>query len=128
VERRLVPTASDLGARVGYSRAVRVGDNVYVAGTAPIMDGDADPPADAYAQARLCLEIAVAALAELGARAGDVVRTRGYLTSADHFEGFARAHGELFTDVRPASAVVVVAGLLDPRWLVEIEVDAVVSR
>ena len=128
MERRLVPTASDLGARVGYSRAVRVGDNVYVAGTAPIMDDDADPPADAYQQTRRCLEIAVAALAELDARPEDVVRTRVYLTSADHFEGFARAHGEVFADVRPASAVVVVAALLDPRWLVEIELDAVVSR
>jgi enamine deaminase RidA (YjgF/YER057c/UK114 family) len=127
VERRLVPTASDLGARVGYSRAVRVGENVYVAGTAPIMPDDADPPPDAYGQTRLCLEIAVAAMGELGARAEDVVRTRVYLTSAEHFEGFARAHGEVFKGVRPASAVVVVAALLDPRWLVEIELDAVVS-
>jgi enamine deaminase RidA (YjgF/YER057c/UK114 family) len=128
VERRLVPTASDLGVRVGYSRAVRVGDNVYVAGTAPIMPDDADPPPDAYGQARLCLEIAVAALAELGARPEDVVRTRVYLTSADDFEGVARAHGEVFADIRPASAVVVVAALLDPRWLVEIELDALVGR
>jgi enamine deaminase RidA (YjgF/YER057c/UK114 family) len=128
VERRLVPTASDLGARVGYSRAVRVGDNVYVAGTAPIMPDDADPPPDAYGQARLCLEIAVAALAELDARPEDVVRTRVYLTSADHFEGAARAHGEVFADVRPASAMVVVAALIDPRWLVEIELDAIVAR
>ena len=128
MERRLVPTASDLGARVGYSRAVRMGDNVYVAGTAPIMPDDADPPADAYGQARLCLEIAVAALAELDARPEDVVRTRVYLTSADHFEGAARAHGEVFADVRPASAMVVVAALIDPRWLVEIELDAIVAR
>jgi enamine deaminase RidA (YjgF/YER057c/UK114 family) len=128
VERRLVPTASDLGAQVGYSRAVRVGDNVYVAGTAPIMPDDADPPPDAYGQARRCLEIAVAALAELDARPEDVVRTRVYLTSADHFEGAARAHGEVFADVRPASAMVVVAALIDPRWLVEIELDAIVAR
>lgn len=126
--RRLVPTASDLGARVGYSRAVRAGDHVYVAGTAPIMPDDADPPPDAYGQARRCLEIVVAALAELGARPEDVVRTRVYLTSADHFEGLARAHGEVFADIRPASAVVVVAALLDPRWLVEIELDALVGR
>ena len=128
MERRLVPTASDLGTRVGYSRAVRVGGNVYVAGTAPIMPDDADPPADAYGQARLCLEIAVAALAELDARPEDVVRTRVYLTSADHFEGAARAHGEVFADVRPASAMVVVAALIDRRWLVEIELDAIVGR
>ena len=128
MERRLVPTASDLGTRVGYSRAVRVGGNVYVSGTAPIMPDDADPPADAYGQARLCLEIAVAALADLDARPEDVVRTRVYLTSADHFEGAARAHGEVFADVRPASAMVVVAALIDPRWLVEIELDAIVAR
>ena len=128
MERRHVPTASNLGTRVGYSRAVRVGDNVYVAGTAPIMPDDADPPPDAYGQARRCLEIAVAALAELDARPEDVVRTRVYLTSADHFEGAARAHGEVFADVRPASAMVVVAALIDPRWLVEIELDAFVAR
>jgi enamine deaminase RidA (YjgF/YER057c/UK114 family) len=128
VERRLVPTASDLGTRVGYSRAVRIGDTVHVAGTAPIMPDDADPPADAYGQARRCLEIIVDALAELGARPEDVVRTRMYITSADLFDGVARAHGEVFGDIRPASAALVVAALLDPRWLVEIEADAVVGR
>ena len=125
--RRLVPTASDFGERVGYSRALRAGDRVYVAGTAPVMPDDADPPADAYGQARRCLEIVVDALAELGARPEDVVRTRVYLTSADHFEGAARAHGEVFGDVRPASAMLVVAALVDPRWLVEIEADAIVG-
>jgi enamine deaminase RidA (YjgF/YER057c/UK114 family) len=91
------------------------------------MPGDADPPPDAYGQARRCLEIAVAALAELGAAPEHVVRTRLYLTSAEHFDGAARAHGEVFRDVRPATAGLVVAALLDPRWLVEIEADAVVD-
>ena len=113
---------------MGYSRAVRVGDSVHVAGTAPVMPDDADPPADAYGQARRCLEIIVDALAELGAQPEDVVRTRMYLTSPDHFEGVARAHGEVFRDSRPASAAIVVAALVDPRWLVEIEADAIVSR
>jgi enamine deaminase RidA (YjgF/YER057c/UK114 family) len=126
--RRLVPAVSSVAELVGYSRAVRVGDHVFVAGTAPIMPGDADPPADSYGQARRCLEIVVAALAELGARPEHVVRTRLYLTSEDHFEGAGRAHGEVFGDIRPATAAVVVAALIDPRWLVEIEADAIVPE
>jgi enamine deaminase RidA (YjgF/YER057c/UK114 family) len=126
--RRLVPAVSSVAGLVGYSRAVRVGDHVFVAGTAPIMPGDADPPADSYGQARRCLEIVVAALAEVGARPEHVVRTRLYLTSEDHFEGAGRAHGEVFGDIRPATAAVVVAALVDPRWLVEIETDAIVAE
>jgi enamine deaminase RidA (YjgF/YER057c/UK114 family) len=126
--RRLVPAVSSVAELVGYSRAVRVGDHVFVAGTAPIMPGDADPPTDSYRQARRCLEIVVAALAEVGARPEHVVRTRLYLTSEDHFEGAGRAHGEVFGDIRPATAAVVVAALIDPRWLVEIEADAIVPE
>jgi enamine deaminase RidA (YjgF/YER057c/UK114 family) len=127
VERRLVPAESPFAATVGYSRAVRVGPHVYVAGTAPIMPDGAEPPTDAYGQARRCLEIVVAALGEVGASAADVVRTRAFVTSADDWEEIGRAHGEFFRDVRPASTMVVVAGLLDPRWRVEIEADAVVE-
>jgi enamine deaminase RidA (YjgF/YER057c/UK114 family) len=125
VERQLVPAESPFAATTGYSRAVRVGPHVYVAGTAPIMPDGADPPADAFTQTRRCLEIVVAALAELGARPEHVVRTRAYLTSAEIWEEVGRAHGEVFGDVRPACAFVVVAGLLDPRWHVEIEADAI---
>lgn len=124
--RRLVPAVSDVADVVAYSRAVRVGPHVYVAGTAPIMPDDADPPHDAYGQARRCLDIVVAALAELGAGPEHVVRTRIYLTAAEHLAGVARAHREVFADVRPATAAVVVAALVDPRWLVEIEADAIV--
>jgi len=98
-----------------------------MAGTAPIMPNDADPPPDSYGQARRCLEIIVDALAELGARPEDVVRTRLYLTSREHFDGVARAHGEVFGDVRPVTAAIVVAALIDPRWLVEIEADGIVA-
>jgi enamine deaminase RidA (YjgF/YER057c/UK114 family) len=112
---------------VGYSRAVAVGAHVYVAGTAPVMHDDVDPPADAYGQARRCLEIMVAALAELGAGPRDVVRTRIFLTRAEDIADVGRAHGEVFAEVRPATSAVVVAGLLDPRWLVEIEADAIVA-
>ncbi|MEP6977063.1 MAG: RidA family protein [Thermoleophilia bacterium] len=127
MERQLVPAESPFAATVGYSRALRVGPHVYVAGTAPIMPNDADPPADAYGQAKRCLEIVVAALDELGAKPEHVVRTRAYLTAADDWQQVGRAHGEVFADVRPASAMIVVAGLLDPRWRVEIEADAFVD-
>jgi enamine deaminase RidA (YjgF/YER057c/UK114 family) len=113
-----------MAATVGYSRAVRVGDMVFVAGTAPVMPDGSDLPADPYAQALRCLEIIVTALAELGAGAEHVVRTRVFLTNAADWPEVGRAHGEVFGDVRPASTMVVTS-LLDPRWLVEIEADAV---
>jgi enamine deaminase RidA (YjgF/YER057c/UK114 family) len=126
MERRLVPAESPMAATVGYSRAVRVGPHVHVAGTAPIMPGEAEPPSDAYAQTRRCLEIIVSALEELGARPEHVVRTRAYLVEASDWKEVGRAHGEIFGSVRPASAFVVVRGLLDPRWRVELEADALV--
>jgi enamine deaminase RidA (YjgF/YER057c/UK114 family) len=126
VDRRIVEAVSPMAATVGYSRAVRVGDVVSVAGTAPVMPDDADPPPDPYGQARRCLEIIVASLAELGAGPDHVVRTRVYLTRAEDWPEVGRAHGEVFGSVRPASTMVV-ASLLDPKWLVEIEADAIVA-
>jgi enamine deaminase RidA (YjgF/YER057c/UK114 family) len=127
VERRLVSSGSPYERIVGFSRAVRIGDRVFVAGTAPVMPDGADPPSDAYAQAKRCLEIIEAALAEAGATLAHVVRTRTYLVDPAHFDGYARAHGEAFADVRPANTTVV-AQLLDPRWLLEIEAEAVVPE
>jgi enamine deaminase RidA (YjgF/YER057c/UK114 family) len=124
VERRLIPGHSPYEPVVGYSRAVVSGAYVYVSGTAPI-PRDGDPPDGAYEQTRLCLEIVGGALDEAGAGFADVVRTRIYLTDADDWEEVARAHGEVFAEIRPASTAVVVKGLLDPRWRVEIEADAV---
>ena len=118
---------SPFAEAAGYSRVVRVGQHAFVAGTAPIMREDADPPADAYGQTHRCLEIAIAALAEAGAAAADVVRTRIMLTRAEDFPEIARAHGEVFRDIRPVNTSYVVAALLDPRWLLEIELEAVVS-
>lgn len=123
-----MPADSPFAPTVGYSRAVRVGTQIHVSGTAAVMPDGAPPPADAYAQARRCLDIIVAALAELGARPEDVVRTRVYITSGDHWEAVGRAHGEVFGDVRPASAMLVITGMIDPRFLVEIEADAVVPE
>jgi enamine deaminase RidA (YjgF/YER057c/UK114 family) len=110
---------------MGYCRAVRVDDRVFVAGTAPSWpDGHVDP--DAETQARRCLEIIGAALAEAGASFADVVRTRVYLVDANDFDAVARAHGEVFAAIRPANTTLVVAALLNPAWKMEIEVDAVI--
>ena len=122
MDRQLVPAISPQAATVGYSRAVREGRFVYVAGTAPV-GCDSDDP---YEQAKRCLEIIARALAELGAAPEHVVRTRVYLVDAADWEAVGRAHGEVFGEIRPASAMLVVAGLLDPAWKVEIEADAVV--
>ena len=104
-----------------------MGPHVHVAGTAPIMPGEADPPSDPYAQAKRCLEIIASALEEVGAGPEHVVRTRIYLTNADDWKKVGRAHGEVFRDIRPVNTSYVVAALLDPRWLLEIELEAVVS-
>ena len=127
MSRTIVPAVSPQAATVGYSRAVREGSHVHVAGTAAIYPDGVDTPADAYAQAKRCLAIVVDALAEVGATPADVVRTRVYLVDASDWEEIGRAHGEVFADILPATAFVVVAGLLDPRWLVEIEAEAIVS-
>jgi enamine deaminase RidA (YjgF/YER057c/UK114 family) len=126
IERVRVSSGSPYEAVVGFSRAVRVGDRVLVAGTAPVWpDGSVDP--DPGAQARRCLEIIATALAEVGASPADVVRTRMYLLDAADLDEVAAAHGEVFGEVRPVATAVVVAGLLDPAWKVEIEAEAIVD-
>jgi enamine deaminase RidA (YjgF/YER057c/UK114 family) len=127
MERRLVSSGSPYERTVGFSRAVRVGGRVFVAGTAPIMPDGAEPPPDAYGQTKRCLEIIEAALEEAGASLADVVRTRIYLVSVDDFEEAGRAHGEAFRDIRPANTTLAVREFVDPRWLVELEADAVVA-
>jgi enamine deaminase RidA (YjgF/YER057c/UK114 family) len=125
-ERQRISSGSEFEDRIGFSRAVRVGDRVVVSGTAPIWpDGSCDP--DPEAQARRCLEIILAALREAGAGPEHVVRTRMYVTDRADGEAVGRAHAEAFGDVRPAATMVVVTGLLDPRWKVEIEAEALVG-
>jgi enamine deaminase RidA (YjgF/YER057c/UK114 family) len=125
MERQLISSGAAFEERVGYSRAVRVDDRVWVSGTAPIMPGDADPPTGAYEQARVCLEIIGRALVEAGGSLDDVVRTRIYVTSVDDIDAVGRAHGEAFATARPATTGIVTA-LLDARWRVEIEAEAVI--
>jgi enamine deaminase RidA (YjgF/YER057c/UK114 family) len=124
VQRQRVSSGNPLEQSVGYSRAVRVGDRVVVSGTVAVWpDGPVDP--DAGAQARRALTIIGTALAEVGASFADVVRTRIFLTDAADFDAVAAAHGAAFGEVRPACTAVVVAALLDERWKVEIEAEAV---
>jgi enamine deaminase RidA (YjgF/YER057c/UK114 family) len=125
MDKQLISSGAAFEQRVGYSRAVRVGDRVWVSGTAPIMPADADPPTGAYEQAVVCLAIIERALAEAGSSLDQVVRTRIYVTDAAHIDDVGRAHGEAFRTARPANTGIV-TGLLDPRWLVEIEAEAVI--
>ena len=124
-DREQALSGSPFEATIGFARAVRVGDRIVVSGTAPVWpDGSCDP--DPEIQARRCLEIIVDALAQLGAGPETVIRTRMFITDASHADAVSRAHGAVFGEIRPASTMVVVAALLDPRWCVEIEAEAVV--
>ncbi len=123
-DRRRISSDSPFEPVIGFSRALRVGDRVMVSGTGPVLPGGGCPDG-AGAQARRCFEIIVAALAEAGASLGDVVRTRMFITSAEDSGAVGAIHGELLGHVRPAATMVVVAGLLDPAWKVEIEAEAV---
>ena len=124
--RQSVTSASPYEPVVGFSRAVRVGRFVAVAGTAPIgPDGRTVGVGDPAAQMRRCIEVARDALQQLGCSLADVVRTRTYLTRIEDWEAVGRVHGEFFRDVRPASTLLRVAGLIDPDWRVEFELDAV---
>jgi enamine deaminase RidA (YjgF/YER057c/UK114 family) len=124
MERRLVSSGSPYEPTIGFSRAVRDGRHVFVAGTCAVMPDGAEPPPDAYGQAKRCLEIIVAALEQAGAAPSDVVRTRTFLRDVNDADEAGRAHGEVFGEIRPASTMLVVSGFLDPRWVVEIEADA----
>lgn len=128
MERRRIAGHAPMEPVVGYSRAVVAGHHVYVSGTAPIPADGSEPPESVYEQTRLCLEIILGALEQAGARPEDVVRTRMYAVDKDSFEEIGRAHGEVFGEIRPASAWIGVSHLGDPRWRVEIEADAVVGE
>jgi enamine deaminase RidA (YjgF/YER057c/UK114 family) len=124
VARRLISSAQPLERKFGYSRAVVQNGRVYVSGTVAHMPDGSDPPADAYAQAKRALEIILAALAEAGSGPEHVVRTRLLIARPEDFEAVGRAHGETFGEARPATTAMIVQ-LPNPRWLVEIEADAV---
>jgi|SRR5215207_1002539 len=125
-QRQRVSSGSPFEPTIGFSRALRVGDRVLVSGTGPIWpDGSCDP--DPEVQAHRCIEIIVGALKEAGARADQVTRTRMYITDPTDAEAVGRAHAAAFSGARPAATMVVVAGLLDPRWKVELEAEALIE-
>jgi enamine deaminase RidA (YjgF/YER057c/UK114 family) len=124
--RQRVSSGSPFEPTIGFSRAVRIGDRVLVSGTAPVFP-DGSCPDDVALQTRRCFAIVEAALAEAGAFLRDVVRTRMFLVDPGDAGAVGAVHGEVFGDVRPAATMVAVSALLDPRWKVEIEAEAVVA-
>ena len=124
--RKLISSGSPFEPKIGFSRAVRVGPFVAVAGTAPVApDGGVAAPGDMYGQTKRCLEIIEQAIASAGLGLDSVIRTRVMLTDMSRWEEAARAHGEVFSGVRPASTFVEVKGLVRREWLVEIEADCI---
>jgi enamine deaminase RidA (YjgF/YER057c/UK114 family) len=121
--RQLISSGSPFEPEIGFSRAVRTGPLIEVSGTAPIRDG-AVAGTDAYEQTKACLEIIVKAVESAGGKASDIVRTRIFLTDMSLWKDAARAHGEVFGEIRPASSFIGTSALINPEWLVEIEATA----
>ncbi|MFH5800312.1 RidA family protein [Haladaptatus sp. CMAA 1911] len=128
MKRKTVASGTEWEERVGYSRAIRTGNDVRVSGTtATDEEGNVVGEGDAYRQTKRALENVESALAEAGASLDDVVRTRMYVTDIENWEPVGEAHAEFFGDVRPATSMVEVSGLIDPEMVVEIEADAVIT-
>ena len=124
--RQLVSSGSPFEAVIGFSRAVRIGNRIEVSGTAPIRDGKT-AGSDGYSQTKACLEVIIKAVIDAGGKPEDVIRTRVFLTDMAHWQDAARAHAEVFGDIRPASTFLAVKGFINPEWLVEIEASAEVA-
>lgn len=127
MERKNISSGSPYESKIGFSRAVKIGHRICVAGTGPIgPDGSTAGVGDAYLQAKRCLEIIQQAIIDGGGKMADVIRTRMYITDAAIQDDVGKAHGEFFADVRPAATMVVVKGLVRDEWLVEIEAEAII--
>ena len=127
MNRHNVSSGSPFEPRIGLSRAVRIGNIIAVSGTAPLVDGKTAHPGDVYAQTKRCIEIMLEALAKAGGSPEHVIRTRVMLTDIARWQDAGRAHGEVFGAIRPANTVVAISRFIDPEWLVETELDAVVA-
>lgn len=126
--RHLISSGSHLEPEIGFSRAVQVGAHIAISGTAPIApDGISTVGRDVYEQTKRCLEIIEQAITESGGSLANITRTRVMLTDITRWKEAARAHGERFSGIRPACTFVQVVGFIDPKWLVEVEADAVIS-
>ncbi|MBS0249290.1 MAG: RidA family protein [Proteobacteria bacterium] len=127
MQRTLISSGSPFEPVIGFSRAVRVGSHIAVAGTAPVAPGGGIAcPGDLYGQTLRCLEIIEAAIIEAGGRREHIVRTRMFLKEIGTWQDAGRAHGEFFRDIRPASTMIQIVQAIDPGWLIEIEADAIV--
>ncbi|MDI7774368.1 RidA family protein [Asticcacaulis sp. EMRT-3] len=126
--RKLISSGSPFEATIGFSRAVRSGNRIEVSGTAPIRDGQTAGVGDAYEQTKAALEIIVKAVEEAGGKATNIIRTRIFMTDISLWQDAARAHGEVFGQIRPASTFAEVKGLINPDWLVEIEASAQIEE
>lgn len=125
--RQNISSGSKYEPTIGFSRGVKVGGFIAISGTAPMgADGKVAGPGDLYLQTKRCIEIAGASLEKAGASLKDVVRTRVMVTNIKDWEQAAKAHGEAFGDIRPATTFVEVSALIDPAWLVEMEFDAII--
>jgi enamine deaminase RidA (YjgF/YER057c/UK114 family) len=123
-----ISSGSPFEKPIGFSRALRTGNRILISGTAPITgDGSVAFPGDVYRQTRHCLQIIERAIIEAGGELKDVIRTRVYLTDGDTWKEAGKAHGEFFSDIRPASTFVEVSRLIDPAWMVEIEAECEVG-
>lgn len=125
--RQLITSGSPYEMTIGFSRAIRVGTRVLVSGTGPVWPNGSCPD-DASTQARRCFEIIADALADAGATLADIVRTRIFLADPTAADQVSVVHGELFAEIRPAATMVIVAALLDPRWKLEIEAEALTTN
>lgn len=126
--KQLISSGSPFEKPIGFSRAVRIGATIAVSGTAPIAPGGGTAyPGDLYRQTRTCIEIIEAAIEKAGGVLEDVIRTRIMLTDISQWQEAARAHGEFFAEIRPASTFVEVSRFIDADWLVEMEADCVVT-
>jgi enamine deaminase RidA (YjgF/YER057c/UK114 family) len=128
MQRQLISSGSPFEKPIGFSRAVRVGHTITVSGTAPIAPGGGTAyPGNLYEQTRTCISIIKDAIEKAGGRLEDVVRTRIMLTDIEQWREAAKAHGEFFGDIRPASTFLEVSRFIDADWLVEMEADCVVG-
>lgn len=129
MSRKNVTYGQPLEKKIGFSRAVRIGNIIAVTGTAPMTsDGKVDSPGDVYGQAKRCLEIIKDVVEKAGGEVGDVIRTRIFLKDMEMWKEAARAHGEVFSEIQPACTFVEVSRFINPEWLIEIEADAVVQK
>ena len=126
--RKMISSGSHLEESIGFSRACRIDNYISVSGTAPIDNGKTVYVDDVYNQTKYCLELSILAIEEAGGNIRDVIRTRIMLTDITYWQEAARAHGEFFSIIKPACTFVEVSRFIDPQWLVETEIDCVVSE